>query len=147
MSHYSSRGSTRTTSPGGAPVQGKKKKYDLASPGPGSKKKIITGSAISNPTSTSKMNLIKCRRPMFVKTFNVRTLNGQARQGEITAMSEKYQIDVTCIQEHRIHHPEETVKHQDLGNGWTIITSSAEKAENNATIRGVGVWLANEPNL
>ena len=54
---------------------------------------------------------------------------GQARQGEITAMREKYQIDVTCIQVHRIHHPEETVKHQNLGNGWMIIKSSAEKAE------------------
>ena len=64
------------------------------------------------------------------------------RQGKskITAISEKYQIDITCIQEHRIHHPKETVKHQDLGNVWMIITSSAETAENNATIRGIGIF-------
>ena len=91
---------------------------------------------------TSKMNLLKRQRPMLTSTFNVRTLNEQARQGEITAMSEKYQIDVTCIQEHRIHHPEETVKHEDLDNGWMIIISSAEKAENNAPIRWVGMLVS-----
>ena len=53
-------------------------------------------------------------------------------------MSEKYQTDVTCIQEHMIHH---LVRHQCLGNGWMIITSSAEKAENNETIRGVGIMV------
>ena len=56
-------------------------------------------------------------------------------------MSEKYQIDVTCIQGHRIHHPDKTVKHKDLGNGWVIITSSEEKAENKAAIRGVGILV------
>ena len=79
---------------------------------------------------------------MFISTFNVRTLNGQTRQCEITAISEKCQSNVTCIQEHRIHHPEETVKQQDLGNGWMIITSSAEKAEKNATMRGVGILVS-----
>ena len=68
-------------------------------------------------------------------------MNGQASQGEITAMSEKYQIDVTCIQEHKIHHPEETVRHQDLGNGWMISTSSAKKAQSNATLRGEGMLV------
>ena len=105
--------------------------------------KIITGSTKSNnSTLTSKVNLLKCQRPMLISTFSVRTLNGQARQGEITAMSEKYQIDVTCSHEHRIHHPEETVSHQALGNGWMIITSSVEKAENDATIRGVGMLVS-----
>ena len=105
--------------------------------------KTITGSTKSNnSTSTSKMNLLKCHRPMFISTFNVRTLNGQTRQCEITAMSDKYQSDVTCIQEHRIHHPEKNGKAQDLGNGWMDITSSAEKAEKNATMRGVGILVS-----
>ena len=75
------------------------------------------------------------------KYIHVQTLNGQVRQGEITTMSEKYQIDVTCIQKHRIHHPEESIKNQDLGNDCMITTSSAEKAENNATVRGVGMLV------
>ena len=105
--------------------------------------RIITGSTKSNnPASTSKINLLKCQRPMFISTFNARTWNGQARQGEITAMSEKYQIDVTCNQEHRIYHTGDTVKLQDLGNGWMIITSSAQKAETNATIRGVCILVS-----
>ena len=62
-------------------------------------------------------------------------------------MSKKYQIDVICIQEDRIHHTEETVDHQDLGNGWMIITSSAEKAKNEATIRGVGIYLGKPSSI
>ena len=76
---------------------------------------------------------------MFKSTFNISTLNGQARQGEVTVLSKKYQTDSTCIQEYRINHPEETVKHEDLGNSWMIITSSAKKVENTATIRGVDI--------
>ena len=57
-------------------------------------------------------------------------------------MWEKYPTDGTCIQEHRIHRPEETARHQDPSNGWIIITSSAEKAENTATVRGVGMLVS-----
>ena len=60
----------------------------------------------------------------------------------MAAMSEKYQIDITCIQEHRIHHPKEMVRHQDSSNGSIIITGSAEKAESNSTIRGVGMLVS-----
>ena len=90
------------------------------------------------------MNLFKCERPMFISYFNVWLLNGHAWQwqGNITMMSENYLTDVTCIQELRIHHPEEAVRHQDLGNGWMIITASAEKAENKTTIRGVGMLVS-----
>ena len=83
---------------------------------PGSKVHIWQDQ-IKKSTSISEMNLLRCQRPIFISTFNVRILNGKARQGEITAMFEKYRIDVTCVQEHRIHHPEETANHQDLGNG------------------------------
>lgn len=29
-----------------------------------------------------------------------------------------------------------------MGKGWKLVTSSAEKAENNATIRGIGMLLS-----
>ena len=79
---------------------------------------------------------------MFINTLNVRTLNGQVRQGESKVMSEKYQIDVTCIQKHRIHHPDETLRHRALGKGWMIIPSMVEKADNNIAIRGVGMLVS-----
>ena len=50
-------------------------------------------------------------------------------------------IGITCLQEHRIIHPDENVKHQSLGNNWTLVTSSAVKNSINATIGRVGLLL------
>ena len=61
---------------------------------------------------------------------------------ELTYLSSKYNIDITCIQEHKLYHPEETIRYCNTGNGWTVVTSSAEKATNNATIRGVGMFIS-----
>ena len=78
--------------------------------------------------------LLKCKRNVNFSTMNVPTLNGESKFGELTHLSERYGIDVTCIQEHKIYHPGENMKHCNMGNGWTLATSSAEKACNNATI-------------
>ena len=32
--------------------------------------------------------------------------------------------------------------YHNMGNGWTLVTSSAEKTSNNATIRGIGMFLS-----
>ena len=34
------------------------------------------------------------------------------------------------------------MKYHNMGNGWTLVTSSAEKTCNNATIRGIGMFLS-----
>ena len=74
--------------------------------------------------------------------MNVRTLSGESKFGELTHLSERYGIDVICIQEHKIYHPGENMKYYNMGDGWTLATSSAEKACNNATIRGIGMFLS-----
>ena len=66
-------------------------------------------------------NLLKCKRNVNFSTMNVRTLNGKSKFGEITHLSEKYGIDVTCIQEHKIYHPGENMKYHNMGNGWTAL--------------------------
>ena len=86
--------------------------------------------------------LLKCKRNVNVSAINVRTLNGESKFGELTHLSKKYGIDVTCIQEHKICHPGDNMKYDNMGNGWTLVTSSAEKACNNATIRGIGMFLS-----
>ncbi|GFR62600.1 hypothetical protein ElyMa_000134900 [Elysia marginata] len=56
-------------------------------------------------------------------------------------MSEKSdsEVELTSIQGHRMHHPEEEIKHHRTGiEGWMIITSAAEKTKDNFTIGGVG---------
>ena len=86
--------------------------------------------------------LLKCKRNLNFSTMNIRTLNGESKFGELTHLSEKYGIDVTCIQEHKIYHPGENVKYHNMGNGWSLVTSSVEKAYNNATIHGIGMFLS-----
>ena len=93
-------------------------------------------------TGSAKKKLLRCKKVTKVSTFNVQTLSGEKKKGELTAMSEKYQVDVTCIQEHRIYHPEDKIQHHNMEKGWMLITSSAEKGSNNATIRGVGILLS-----
>ena len=49
---------------------------------------------------------------------------------------------MSCIQEHRIYHSDIELKYHDMKKGWVMITSFAEKATNNSTIRGVGLLLS-----
>ena len=77
-----------------------------------------------------------------LSTFNVQTLNSLSKMGEITALAEEQSIDIICIQEHRIFHEDINIRHENMGKGWMLLTSSAEKAENNSTIRGVGLLLS-----
>ena len=86
--------------------------------------------------------LLKFKRNLNFSTMNVRMLNGESKFEELTHLSEKYGIDVTCIQEHKIYHPGENVKYHNMSNGWSLVTSSAEKAYNNATIYGIGMFLS-----
>ena len=99
--------------------------------------KYVTGYNVRNN------RLLKCKRNVNIATFNTRTLNkSTVKLGELTALSEKHSIDVTCVQEHRIYHDDINIKHEEMGKGWKLITSLAEKANNNATVRGVGLLLS-----
>ena len=89
-------------------------------------------------TTGSTKKLMRCKNTVLVSTFNVRTLNGQSKKGELTYLAEKY----TSIQEHKLFHPNDSIKHHEMGKGWMLITSSAEKSSTNVTIRGVGILLS-----
>ena len=47
---------------------------------------------------------LKCKNKVIVSTFNVRTLNQPHCVGELTTSALKFNIDVLCIQEHRLIH-------------------------------------------
>lgn len=80
---------------------------------------------------------IRSKMPCNISTFNVRMLN------HITKiwLSCRYQarqlnINVICLQEHRIHHSEFLM--QERIGAYLLVTASAEKNTINATVRGVG---------
>ena len=93
-------------------------------------------------TGRPEDRLLRCKKVSLVSTFNCRTLSTSKSIGELTSAANRYGIDVVCIQEHRIFHEGIDIKHHDMKNGWKLLTSSAEKAQNNSTIRGVGMLVS-----
>ena len=100
----------------------------------GARSSVENQAEIEKSDTGSKEQLLKCKRPLLLSTFNVNTLNATTKMGELTSSA-----DIICIQEHRIYH-DESIRHQNMGKGWMLITSSAEKAVNNATVRGALVY-------
>ena len=98
--------------------------------------KNTTGKKVDNNS-----RLLKYKKASLVSTLNCRTLSSQKNIGELIASAEKHGIDIVCIQEHRIFHDDTDIKH-DMKNKWVLLTSLAEKALNNTTIRGVGMLLS-----
>ena len=98
--------------------------------------KIATG------IKDSDERLLKCKKTTLFSTFNSRTLSSHKNLSEITASAIKQNIDIVCLQEHRIFHEDIDIKHHDMKEQWVMLTGSAEKASNNSTIRGVGMLLS-----
>lgn len=93
-------------------------------------------------TERNKIRLLKCKNPFKISTFNVRTLQPINQMAELTATAINNQIDIICVQEHRLYHDEINLKYHELGKGWTFISASAVKNTANATIGGVGFLLS-----
>lgn len=98
------------------------------------------GSMSSDAAKGQADKFIKLRTPFIVSTFNTRTLAKEIKKQELDFYISKYNIDILCIQEHRITHSDMLLKEQ-LGSN-TLITSSAIKNSINATIGGVGFALS-----
>ena len=89
-------------------------------------------------TELKQQELLKCKQPIQIVTFNVRTLNRIGQLPELTASAVEHKIDLIFIQEHRYTHTED-IKYHETGNGWTLATVSAWKISVNATVGGVGM--------
>lgn len=85
--------------------------------------------------------ILKHKCSVNIATFNSRT-TGTTKLNKLTALSEKYKLEVTCIQEHRIYHHDDHIKYHDMGKGWKLVSSAAEQAQNNSSNRGVGMLLS-----
>ena len=102
----------------------------------------LTRDAVEKSTTVSKAHLLKCKQNINISSFNTRTLNDISQSGELTAGAVLHQHDAICDQEHRLYHSDVSLKHHTMGKGWTLITSSAQKNNMNASIGGVGMLLS-----
>jgi len=51
-------------------------------------------------------------------------------------------VEVICVQEHRLYHPDIKLIYHDVGKGWSFISASVWRNSINATIGGVGMLLS-----
>ncbi|XP_072050011.1 uncharacterized protein [Amphiura filiformis] len=63
-------------------------------------------------------------------------------QEEICGLAKLYNHDIVGIQEHRIVHQDEEIRHQDLYDGYQLVSSSAWRNTGGVSIGGVGLLLS-----
>ena len=102
--------------------------------------KSVTG---TNTNKTHNSQLVANRKIKMIASFNVRTLSHEKNLHELIGHASQYDINVICIQEHRIYHPDSETKFFGmLAKGWVLVTSSAKKNNKNVSIGGVGLSLS-----
>ncbi len=80
---------------------------------------------------------------MSIGTINTRTLRSPHKQLELCALTQRYNIDVVGIQEHRIvHNDNNEIQYENLTDGYQLITLSAWRNTIGAAVGGVGVLLS-----
>ena len=89
----------------------------------------------------TKDQLIACRSVTKISFFNVRTLSNDKNLFKLVHNAQQQNITVICIQDHRNYHPDIEVNHKMIGNDWQLITCSAEKNRQNASVDGVGFLI------
>ena len=91
----------------------------------------------------SKTKLLRYKSIVNIVTFNVRTLNTINQLPVVTALTAKYDIDITiCRQEHRYYHCKLELKYHYYGYWWEFVLVSRWKNFTNATIGDVEMLLS-----
>ena len=94
-----------------------------------------------NQLHTSNLKkIIKCKSTIQIATFDVGTLFKIGQTQELTAYPIYHNIDIICIIEHIYIHRED-IGYYNTGNGWTLVSASAEKNSVKATIDSVGMLI------
>ena len=90
----------------------------------------------------TRHNFVHCKISSQISTFNARTLTSESQISELTCAAIESKQDISCIQENRHYHPNDTLKHHDLGDNWLLATGSCWKNNINASVGGVGILLS-----
>ncbi|XP_072046990.1 uncharacterized protein [Amphiura filiformis] len=98
---------------------------------------------VSELSKVSKLKLLKCKKSLYISTLNTRTMSSMHLQEEICGLAKLYNQDIIGIQEHRIVHQDEEIRHQDLYDGYQLVSSSAWRNTGGVSIGGgVGLLLS-----
>ena len=111
--------------------------YEVDTPTPHGRVSTDTRSQEKSP------KFINTTSELYITTFNACTLTKRFYLNELVNSMEQYNLQIVCIQEHRISH-EEPIKYHKLSSDNTLITSSSTLNNSNASIGGVGIALRNE---
>ena len=84
---------------------------------------------------------LRCTKNTLVASFNARTLGVKGRLEELAECAKTQSLDILAIQEHRSHHPNDTLQYQNVGQ-YQFVTSSAIKNSSNASVGGIGFLLS-----
>ena len=106
----------------------------------------LSGRAISDtdddrPPNPPSKNTMRPKAKHIFSTFNARTLAPIGRTEELLHCCNLFSIEILAIQEHRISHPEETLK-TTMHDNYQLITSSCTKNSVNASVGGVGFLIS-----
>ncbi|XP_072046988.1 uncharacterized protein [Amphiura filiformis] len=91
---------------------------------------------------TRKENLLKCKQSMFVSTLNTRTLRSMYLQEELCGLAKHHNQYIIGLQEHKIVHPDEPIRHHDLFDGYQLVSSSAWRNRAGIAVGGVGILMS-----
>ena len=89
-----------------------------------------------------KPKFFKRSSKICISTFNIRTIKGECQSSELVASAIEHNIDIICIQEHRLYHKDFDIKYHTLNIGWSLVTSSSWKNNSNSSTGGVGLLLS-----
>ena len=90
-----------------------------------------------------KPKFLKSSKNIHISTINIRTSFKSDRQSsKLVASTIEHDIDIICIQEHRLYHKDIDIKHNILNYGWTLVTASSWKNKSNSRNGGIGLLLS-----
>lgn len=95
-----------------------------------------------NSDFSFKKGIFRLKRSYKIGTLNCRSINSNFARNELDLHINKFNLQLICIQEHRILHKEnepELISH-DIGKN-ILFTASAYKNDINATIDGIGLTV------
>ena len=84
--------------------------------------------------------VINQKKPSYVATYNVRTIREEFKQLELIKIFSESNTQILGIIDHKIVHEDEEINYKTL-QGYTLITQSAWRNEQNAACGGVGILL------
>ena len=93
-------------------------------------------------SNSQPRSFLRCRNSMKIATFNVNTIRNDNKKEELAYVTNKHQIEIIGIQEHRIIHNDE-IEYRNLGDHH-LITSSAWRNNAQASQGGVGLLLGSK---